>query len=89
MSRSPEKWFEVWFDQGSDLLPTYLLIVAPDRDEPGLVIVYDPLKNNGIVHRGQNYEDTCVWLAEDEYVPVTGRMFFDDPFPLASSKETK
>ena len=82
MSTSQDKWFEVWFDQGEDLLPTYLLIVIPDKARPGLVLVCDPLENNRVVHEGQNYEETRFWLAEDEYSLVTGRVFLDDPFPL-------
>lgn len=74
MSSSEEKWFEVWFDQGTGVLPAYMLIVTPDLANPGLMLVYDPIENNRIVHQGQNYEDTRRWLTEDEYEPVTGRM---------------
>jgi hypothetical protein len=84
MSSSPNRWFEVWFDQGEDLLPTYVLIVIPDKARPGLVLVCDPLENNRVVHEGQNYEKTRFWLKEDEFSLVTGRVFLDDPFPLAT-----
>jgi hypothetical protein len=80
MSTSQNNWFEVWFDEGEDLLPTYLLIVIPDKTRPGFVLVCDPLENNRVVHEAQNYEAARVWLAEDEYSPVTGRVFLDDPF---------
>jgi len=75
-----DRWFEVWFDQGEDLLPTYLLVVIPDTARPGLVLVCDPLENYRVVHEGQNYEETRFWLTEDEYFRVTGRVFLDDPF---------
>jgi hypothetical protein len=87
MSISKDKWFEVWFDEGSDLLPTYLLIVTPDAGNPGLVVVYDPLENNRIVYKGRTYEETSDWLAEDEYSLITGRMFPDDGFPLEAGKK--
>jgi hypothetical protein len=82
MSISKHKWFEVWFDEGSDLLPSYLLIVVPDADNDGQVVVHDPFENNRIVHQGQSYEETTAWLAEDEYSLVVGRVFPDDGFPL-------
>jgi hypothetical protein len=80
MSTSEDRWFEVWFEDGGDLLPHYLLIVIPDEARPGLVMVCDPLKNNRVIHEGQNYEETRLWLREDEYSLVTGREFIDDPF---------
>ena len=73
MSSSHDKWFEVWFDQGSELWPVWFLVVIPDLDNPGLVQVYDPFEKR-IIHKGQNYEDTCLWLAEDEYSLVSGRI---------------
>jgi len=84
---SQDRWFEVWFDQGEDLLPTYLLVVIPDIARPGLVLVCDPLENNRVVHGGQNYEETRFWLTEDEYSLVTGRVFLADPFSLATDAE--
>jgi hypothetical protein len=86
MSTSEDRWFEVWFDQGEDVLPTWLLIVTPDVANPGLVLVHDPFENR-IVHRGQNYKDTRIWLAEDEYSLASGRMFHDETYPLATKEE--
>ena len=86
MSISEDRWFEVWFDQGEDVLPTWLLIVIPDAANPGLVLVCDPFQNNQVIHSGQNYEDTRIWLAEDEYELVNGRVFPDDGFPLPTDK---
>lgn len=34
---------------------------------------------------GQDYNETCYWLREDEYSLVTGRVFFDDGFPLETT----
>lgn len=85
MNTSKDKWFEIWFDQGEDLLPNWLLIVIPDRANPDLVMIYDPFEKR-IIHSGQSYEDTCIWLREDEFELVEGRIFPDDGFPLATSK---
>lgn len=81
MNISGERWFEVWFDQGEDALPTWLLIVTPDEASPGKVVVYDPQENYRVVHHGQTYEATRIWLQEDEYSLIDGRMFPDEGFP--------
>jgi hypothetical protein len=78
MSTSEDKWFEVWFTEGHDVIPTYLLIVTPDPKQLDLVLVLDPYEKNGVVHQGQNYDDTRLWLSEDEYYLVDGRVFPDD-----------
>lgn len=88
MSTPKDRWFEVWFDPGSDILPAYLLIVTPDPANPGGVLVCDPSKNNRVVYEGANYERTCIWLSEDEYELVEGRMFVDDIFPLPTKKNS-
>lgn len=85
MSTSEDRWFEVWFDQGEDLLPNWLLVVIPDQANPGLVMIYDPFEKR-IIHSGQNYEDTRIWLAEDEFELVGGRMFPDDGLPLPTKQ---
>jgi hypothetical protein len=73
-----DKWFEVWFSEGQDVLPYYLLVVTPDPGNPGRVVVIDPKENNRVVYQGQSYEDTMLWLKEDEYSQVEGREFPDD-----------
>jgi hypothetical protein len=82
MSISEDKWFEVWFVDGTDVAPTYLLIVSTDEREPGNVVVRDPQEGHRIVHQGENYHDTLHWLTEDEFDQVEGRMFPDDGWPL-------
>jgi len=54
------------------------LVVKPDVTKPGFVVVLDPIDNFKVVHRGQSYEDTQMWLNEDEYHRVEGREFPDD-----------
>lgn len=72
------KWFEVWFSEGEDVVPTYLLIVTPDPENTSQVIVLDPKENYKVIHQGESYENTVMWLAEDEYSLVDGRQFPDD-----------
>ena len=80
MSTFEDRWFEVWFSEGEDLRPTWLLVVTPEAGRPGSFVVYDPQENNRIVHQG-DYENTINWLREDDYSRVEGRMFPDDGWP--------
>jgi hypothetical protein len=82
MSISKDKWFEVWFDEEEDVIPTYLLIVTPDPKQSNLVLVVDSHENNRVIHQGQNYEATRLWLQEDEYSLVDGRVFTDDGWQI-------
>lgn len=81
MATYEDRWFEVWFSDGEELGPTWLLIVTPDLSKPGCFVVYDPQQKNRIIYRGKDYDTTTTWLAEDEYSLVEGRMFPDDGWP--------
>jgi hypothetical protein len=70
-----DKWFEVWFAEGEDGSPSYLLILKPDTTTPGKVMVIDPHEGNKIIRSGQDYEETRLWLLEDEFSLVEGREF--------------
>jgi hypothetical protein len=83
MSISEDRWFEVWYSQGEDLLPTWLLVVFPES-RSGRVLVCDPKGDNKVVYSAANYEDAHEWLVEDEYSLVDGRIFPDDGLPLAT-----
>ena len=80
MSTFKNKWFEVWYSQGENLLPTWLLVVIPDKN--GRISVCDPRKNNDVVYSANTYEEVTDWLVEDEYSLVDGRIFPDDGLPL-------
>ncbi|HET6979062.1 MAG TPA: hypothetical protein VFI24_22200 [Pyrinomonadaceae bacterium] len=79
MTTAENRWFEIWYDEGSDLVPHYLLIVVPDGADPKLFRVYDPFEKLFIFDG--SYEDVCQELREDEYSRVEGRMFVDEIFP--------
>ena len=67
-----EPWFEVWIDDS--ITPPYVLLVGQDNNQPNSVMVYDPKKNYAVIHQGQSYEETRLWLLEDEYTRVEGRV---------------
>jgi hypothetical protein len=70
------KWYEVWADDGQ-LFP-YVLIVVPKYDATGSIQILDPNENFKIVYRASDYEAAKLWLLEDEYTRVSGRMNAED-----------
>lgn len=78
MSFKEDKWFEIWFAEGEDVGPSYLLILKSDTATPGQVIVIDPQEGYKIIRSGQSYEDIRLWLLEDEFSLVEGRGFSED-----------
>lgn len=73
-----DKWFEVWFAEGEDGGPSYLLILKPDTTIPEKVMVINPQEGYKIIRSGQSYEDIRLWLLEDEFSLVEGREFSED-----------
>jgi len=78
MATYDDKWFEIWYADGVEYIPSHLLIVAPKPEDRSRVIVIDPYSNDKIIYDGKNYEDTSDWLVEDEYSLMSGRIFPDD-----------
>jgi hypothetical protein len=68
-----QPWYEVWVDEG--LTSPYVLLVLPDTGNK--VVVFDP-KENRIAYQASRYEDAKLWLQEDEYRRVEGRMTPDE-----------
>jgi len=66
-----EPWYEIWVDEGLDV--PYLLIVRPEQNGE-CVVVIDPKEGGQVVHRSKDYEGARLWLLEDEYQLVEGRM---------------
>jgi hypothetical protein len=64
-------WFEVWADAG--LEPPYLLLTMPDKAK-GIFVVLDPQDGGKQVFAAESYDELRLWLLEDEYDKVLGRM---------------
>lgn len=73
-----DRWFEVWYIDGIDVIPSHLLVVTPNPEDRSRVVVIDPQRKDKIIYEGKDYEDVCFWLGEDEYTLVGGREFPDD-----------
>jgi hypothetical protein len=65
---------EVWIDPM--LTPPYLLLLLADKS--GKCRVYDPAKDYQVIFASDNYETAKLWLLEDEYEPMEGRLSLDD-----------
>jgi len=72
---SKGSWFEVWADDG--LKPPYLLLVCPDPVETSKVAICDPKDGYRVIHCAENYDSIKLWLLEDEYTLVDGRMYIE------------
>jgi hypothetical protein len=69
-------WYEVWVDD--TLTDPYILIVTHDSADVGRIIVIDPLEGYATVRTDNDYEAVKLWLLEDEYRRVDGRMRTDE-----------
>ena len=65
---------EVWID--AMLSPPYLLLLLGDCE--GNCRIYDPAQGYKIVFSSNNYEEAKLWLLEDEYEPIEGRLLAAD-----------
>lgn len=61
---------EVWIEPM--LSPPYLLLLL--GDESGRCHVFDPVKNYEVVFASATYDEAQLWLLEDEYEPIEGRL---------------
>lgn len=67
-----EDWYEIWVDETPNI--PYILLLAPNASKKGEFIIINVIENNRIVETFSNYELAELWLDEDEYVLVSGRM---------------
>ena len=61
---------ELWIDPTAS--PPYILILL--SDSYGKSCVYDPSQNYCLLFTSDNYEEAKLWLLEDEYERVEGRL---------------
>lgn len=64
-----DNWYEVWADEG--LPHPYLLLVLPLAG--GGATVFDP-KEGKVVYQATSYDEARLWLLEDDYTRVEGKM---------------
>ncbi|MFB2770388.1 hypothetical protein ACE1AT_14015 [Pelatocladus sp. BLCC-F211] len=61
---------EVWIEPM--LSPPYILLLLSNHS--GNCCVYDPAKDYRIIFTSSTYEEAQLWLLEDEYEPLEGRL---------------
>ncbi|MCC5628606.1 hypothetical protein [Nostoc sphaeroides] len=61
---------EVWIDPM--LSPSYILLLLCNSEDN--CQVYDPAQNYKIVFSSNDYNAAKLWLLEDEYQPIEGRL---------------
>lgn len=61
---------ELWIDPTAS--PPYVLILLSDSS--GKSCVYDPNQNYQLVFKSDTYQEAKLWLLEDEYERVEGRL---------------
>ncbi len=67
-------FLEVWIDPMQS--PPYLLMLMGDR--MGICHICDPVENYQVVQTSKNYEEAQLWLLEDEFEPIRGRLSIED-----------
>lgn len=76
MTISDDRWFEVWYVPGVDVMPAYLVVVSPNLQSKEMIVT--DISKNEVLFKGTSYEDVFDWLTEDEFELVSGRQFVDD-----------
>ena len=68
--KSNWEFAEVWMD--AMLSPPYVLLLLCER--AGNCSVCDPAEGYKVVFTSSSYEEAQLWLLEDEYEPIEGRV---------------
>ena len=63
-------FLEVWVDPMQS--PPYILLLLGDKEKG--CYVFDPADHYGLVKAFQSYDEAQLWLLEDEYEPLEGRL---------------
>jgi hypothetical protein len=63
-------FLEIWVDPMQ--LPPYLLMIL--CDESGYCQILDPAEQYKLIKRCDSYDQAQLWLLEDEYEPIKGRL---------------
>jgi len=67
---------EVWID--TMLSPPYILLLLCNSEQN--CQIYDPAQGYKVIFSSNNYEAAKLWLLEDEYEPIAGRLLANQLF---------
>lgn len=65
------KFTELWLDPTAS--PPYVLILL--SHDSGETKIYDPAENYSVIFASSTYEESKLWLLEDEYERVERRLY--------------
>ena len=65
-------WYEVWTSDASDIPYVLLLLYVPGR--PDCRVIVDPKEGDKVIFTAPTYDEAKLWLLEDEFTPVDGRI---------------
>ncbi|MDJ0661431.1 MAG: hypothetical protein QNJ42_18360 [Crocosphaera sp.] len=65
---------EIWIN--STAIPPYLLILL--GDDQGNFAIYEPKENYQLIYAYSSYDEAQLWLLEDEYERVEGRILIEE-----------
>jgi hypothetical protein len=67
-------FLEVWIDPMQS--PPYMLLLMGDK--AGICSIFDPAESYRLIKGCGDYEEARLWLLEDEYEPIEGRLASDE-----------
>jgi len=67
------QWYEVWADETVSSFCPYILVVVADLEKQVFSVI-NPQENKSVIFQSPDYEVVKLWLLEDEYTRVEGRM---------------
>ncbi len=70
-----QDWYEIWVDESPGF--PYVLILCPNKNNSQEFLIIDPQEKGSIIQTMADYESAKLWLSEDEYTLVDGRMTSD------------
>lgn len=68
--KSSWNFLEVWVDPMQS--PPYLLLLLGDKS--GICHIFDPSEQYKLITSCKSYDQAQLWLLEDEYEPLEGRL---------------
>ena len=68
-------WYEIWVEEQSDSF--YFLLVCPEASKSERIVIIDPKENYQIIQNMPDYKTATLWLLEDEFELVRGRMEYE------------
>ena len=73
-------FLEVWVDPMQS--PPYILLLLGEKS--GSCYIIDPAEQYKLINRCDTYDKAELWLSEDEYEPIEGRLSESEVVPQGS-----